>query len=154
MASASLMGFMDPCAIVSLAGAGHTVTSRLPTPAKAASVSMESVSLWTVSHIAVSVKRATGVHSVTSRGSYLTRADTCPVSTVGAKFQTQEMPTAIVKVDTPGSSVMQSLSAEESLCETSTRCNEGTPSVRQPVWCPGSSALVCVTQEPAVPVRE
>lgn len=153
MASANLMDFMDQCVTASLAGVGHNVTSLHPTPAKAASVSMESVSLWTVSHIVVSAMRGTVVHSAINRGSCLIRADTCPASTVGAKFQTQEMLIATVKVDTPGSCVMQSLNAEASLCETSTKCSEGMPSVRPLVWCPGSSALVCVTQGPAVPAR-
>ncbi len=39
MASASLMGSRDQCATASQAGAGRTVTSLLPTPARAASMS-------------------------------------------------------------------------------------------------------------------
>lgn len=47
--------------------------------------------------------------------------------------------------------VLQSPSAEGSLCETSTRCSEVMPSARQHVWSPGWIAPEPVTQGPAVP---
>lgn len=50
--------------------------------------------------------------------------------------------------------VFQSPSAEESLCETSTRYSEAMPSARQHAWSRGWSAPESVTQGPAVPARE
>lgn len=90
----------------------------------------------------------------TSRVNCLTPAVACPASTVAARSQIQETHTVTVKVATLGNSVMQSLSAEGNLCETSTRYSEATLSARQHAWSHGWSAPVHATRGPAALARE
>ena len=70
-------------------------------------VSMENASLWTVSPIAVSARRAIVERSVTSRVSCSTPANICPASTAAVSSQTVGTPTATVRAASPGSCVTQ-----------------------------------------------
>lgn len=67
---------------------------------------MASASHWMLSLTAASVWRDTVVPCVTSRGSCSTPAVACPANMDAARYQTQETPTATVKVATPGNFVI------------------------------------------------
>lgn len=68
---------------------------------------MESASLWTLSHIAASVRRVTAAPCVTNRESCSTPAGACPANTAAVRSRTRERPTVTARAATPGGSVMQ-----------------------------------------------